>query len=127
MFICLHEECRKLIDELNKKEFASLNDYDLIIIHRSSLSNGGINTVISHCKSKRKPLVFFSGGVGQSLFYFEPYPYFLLNSKDFYNNTLPEFLRRYVEDKIEHISELIYGDNWKLNIMMTYRQTFVTG
>lgn len=122
VYMPLEKECRVIIQNLNDLNDEPLKEYLLIIIHRSSLSDNGRNTVISHCRKEKKTLVFFSGGIGQSLFTFESFPYFILNSKDFYKESLPDFLRNYVEDKIEHISELIYGDNWRLNVMITYRQ-----
>ncbi|HPO64671.1 MAG TPA: hypothetical protein PKY76_01825 [Bacteroidales bacterium] len=122
VYMPLEEECRIIIQKLNDLNDEPLKEYSLIIIHRSSLSDNGRNTVTSHCKNEKKTLVFFSGGIGQSLFSFESFPYFLLNSRDFYKDSLPDFLNRYLKDRIEHISELIYGQNWKLNMLMSYRQ-----
>ena len=66
--ILLGNDCRYMIDKLNHADDSELNDFTLIIIHRSALSNVGIDTVTNHCKVNNKYLVFFSGGISQSLF-----------------------------------------------------------
>jgi hypothetical protein len=123
----LGEQCREMINKLNSKDDSNLEEFTLIIIHRSALSIDGINTVKEHCKKKKKNLVFFSGGISQSLYSSQDFQYMLLNSKDLYQPNLYNFLSKYVEGQVEHITELLYGDNWKLNLMLNYRQLLIKG
>ena len=37
------------------------------------------------------------------------------------------FLDKFIKGEIEHITELIYGNNWKLNLMLNYRQLLLKG
>jgi len=123
----LGKECREMIEQLNKNDDSPLNEFTLLLIHRSALSPVGIDTVINHCKNNNKNLVFFSGGISQSLFSSENFPYLMLNSKDFYQRNMSTFLRNYVDEKSKHITELIYGTNWDINLMLTYRQLLLKG
>jgi len=125
--ILLGDKCREMIEQLNNNDDSSLNEFTLLLIHRSALSQSGIHTVISHCKNKNKNLVFFSGGISQSLFSYENFPYLMLNSKDFYQHNLITFLRNYVDGKTKDITELIYGDKCEINLMLTYRQFLLKG
>jgi len=123
----LGKECREMIEQLNNNDDSPLNEFTLLLIHRSALSPVGIDTVINHCKNNNKNLVFFSGGISQSLFSSENFPYLMLNSKDFYQRNMSTFLRNYVDEKSKHITELIYGTNWDINLMLTYRQLLLKG
>ena len=125
--ILLGNDCRYMIDKLNHADDSELYDFTLIIIHRSALSNVGIDTVTNHCKVNNKYLVFFSGGISQSLFSSQSFQYLLLNSKDFYQSNMFNFLDKFIKGEIEHITELIYGNNWKLNLMLNYRQLLLKG
>lgn len=121
----LGEECSEMINKLNNSDDSQLNEFTLIIIHRSALSPTGIDTVINHCQKKKKDLIFFSGGISQSLYTTsQNFPYLLVNSKDFYYNML-NFLTKFVKGEAEHITELLYGDNWQLNLMLNYRQLII--
>ena len=125
--ILLGEECRDMINKLNQADDSQLNEFTLILIHRSALSAEGIDTVTTHCQQNKKNLVFFSGGISQSLFTSQNFPYLLLNSKDFYQSNMLNFLSKFVNGDTEHITELVYGDSWKLNLMLNYRQLLLKG
>jgi hypothetical protein len=78
--------------------------------------------LINYCKKNKKDLIFFSGGISQSVFSSNDFNYLLVNSKELYQPHLKNFLSTYIQGNIKHLSELIYGDKWKISIMLSLRQ-----
>ena len=110
------DECVKLIDEINN-ENAQIEQYDLIIIHKSSLNQTGLEFL----KTLKKDLIIFSGGLSQFIYQYDDFPILSVNSADLYNSNFINFIRKYINGYITNLSELIYGEKWKLNLLLSYR------
>jgi len=110
------DECVKFIARINEQD-ANLKQYDLIIVHKSSLNQTGLTFL----NSIKKDLILFSGGLSQIVYQFEDFPMLSVNSTDLYNSNFVEFLKKYIEGNVNSLSELVYGEKWKLNILLRYR------
>lgn len=115
-------ECRTMIECLNSENVGNFANYDLIIVHKSSLNSKGLNTLNSICKKGKIDLILFSGGLSQLNYQNDGYRCLSINSKDFYSNHLIYFIKKYLREEIQNLLELIYGDNWKLSFLLQYRQ-----
>jgi len=116
------DETNKLISEIDHSAFDLLSDYQLIIIHRSALSDMGINSLNSYCKSTKKDLIYFSGGITQCNYYNDGYNLLNISVSELYNKSLSTTIRDYIEGKVQHLLEIVYGRSWRLSTMLCYRQ-----
>jgi hypothetical protein len=108
--------CVSFFEDINNKK-VNLNEFDLIIVHKTSLNQDGLVFL----KELKKALILFSGGLSQTVFQNEDFPVLSINSADLYNANFIDFLKKYVEGKVEYLTELVYGDRWKLSILLQYR------
>lgn len=115
------EICRNFINEINSNKTSSLHRYSLIMIHRSSLDINGLRAIDDLCNVNNIDLILFSGGLSQVIYAKEKYQSLSLNSKEFYNNSLLNFLDKYSQEKKTSLLELVYQSNWKLELLMRYR------
>ena len=108
------------------KSFQYCSDYSLVAVHKSWLDANELTMDIEQY-AKKKLLVIFSGGIGQTLL-LNDYKYLRVNSADFYTNRLPDFIERYAISGIEQpLLQLLYGEAWRLPIYMKYRQLLWRG
>jgi hypothetical protein len=112
---------------LSKGDFMFLNDFDLLIFHRSYLvefKNGSkLNPIFSFCKQESKDLILFTGGVSSSAYIQEnDFQSLTINAKEFYLNIM-DFLQVYYVNKGKtYLLELKYGKNWELVFMLQFRE-----
>jgi len=109
-------ECMSLIKGINESE-AQLEKYDLMVIHKSSLNAEGLIFL----KELKKDLILFSGGLSQMVYQNEGFPVLSVNSADLYNANFENFLTNYAKGIVKNLTELVYGDKWKLSILLNYR------
>ncbi len=110
-----------LSSELCQQESKSLEKYDCILSHRSAFNIEQRDIIKRHCKSFKKPLVLFSGGISSNIYNDFDFPFLHINAKDFYSKNLVLFLN---EAKVNnHINLLIlqFGENWKLSLLLSLR------
>lgn len=112
------EKANTLLREIISDTF-DLDEYDIIILHKSVQTKDDTNTTIidrltEFCKEKNKTLILFSGGIAAN-YYKENY--LELNSQTFYSQNLKVFLEATMHDN-ENILMLCYGLKWKLNILL---------
>lgn len=112
----------KLLEEFRNNDFRRLDEYEVIITHRSAfgdLNGQVISTFKELCKQKNKPksLVFFSGGISSVSIKNSPFEHLLLNSKKFYGNNLKLFLELSKNNK-PNLLVLAFGENWKINLLL---------
>lgn len=112
----------KLLEEFRNNDFRRLDEYEVIITHRSAfgdLNGQVISTFKELCKQKNKPksLVFFSGGISSVSIKNSPFEHLLLNSKKFYSNNLKLFLELSKNNK-PNLLVLAFGENWKINLLL---------
>lgn len=110
------EKYEKLLAEFKNNDYKCLYNYDIIITHRSAF--GDINSIVldeikSICKEKKKPLVFFSGGITSITYTKEPFDFLLLNSKTFYSHNIVEFI-----NKPKHVLQLAYGNQYNISLLL---------
>lgn len=115
-------ECRRHIDTINEGKINHLDDFDLIILHRSPIDQKGLQALSRFCKGQQKDLILFSGGNSQLTYHKDNFETLSINSKDFYSESLIDFMNRYVNDKVDNLLELIYGKKWILSYLMKQRQ-----
>jgi len=115
-------ECRRYIETINDDRMNDLNDFNLIIIHRSSLNQKGLLALSGYCKEQQKDLILFSGANSQLTYHNDNFQSLSINSKDFYSESLIDFLYGYSTGKVDNLLELIYHENWMLGYLIKYRQ-----
>lgn len=103
-------------------EIEELANYSLIAVHRSYLINSGVyNNVIDFIKKSNKLLIIFSGNISQNMI-MNVGRQLNINASDFYNEKLPAFINLFSEENLESpLLQYIYGDSWKLSLLLQYR------
>ncbi|MEE9439624.1 MAG: hypothetical protein V3V14_11530 [Saprospiraceae bacterium] len=114
------EEIGSFLEEMEIR----ITDYEIIIVHRSALTqhadNGFYNTLVAECREIDKPLVVFTGGIGQSI-YSNDGPILLMNSKNFYSANLIPFVNLANDGKRPSLLYLVSGEIWELSELMLDR------
>jgi hypothetical protein len=103
-------------DEIQKKlynsEFSILDEYSVIMLHRSAFETGIRNGIMDYLKKSQKKIIFFSGGIsGCQISKIGELEIMLLNVKEFYSDNLVLFL----DNGSENILELAFGTIWKIS------------
>lgn len=104
-----------------KGDMRSLDDFACIASHRSALPNNVRDAIKDYCKSNRKPLVFFSGGISSSVYNDREFPFLHINARDFYSSNLTLFLEDFVESNPPNLLKFQFGERWKLTILLRLR------
>lgn len=113
------ERYNQLLEEIKNDTFI-LDKYSVIMSHKSAFDNKNIEILSkleNYCKSNDKPLILFSGGIDANYYDKSEYETIEINSKIFYSNHLKLFLENMREGE-QNLLVLIYGDRWKLNILL---------
>ena len=114
-------EFDKLINSLNSNETKPLDDYECIASHRSALSNKVRDTLKEYCTLRRRPLIFFSGGISSSVLKDLDFPFLHINSKEFYSENLKLFVEAFEESNTVNLLVLQFGKKWKLSLLLNLR------
>ena len=103
-------------------DIEEIANYSLIAVHRSYLINSGVyNNLLDFIKKSNKLLIIFSGNISQNMI-MNNGRQLNINASDFYIEKLPEFINRFSEENIEFpLLQYIYGDSWKLSLLLQYR------
>ncbi len=126
LYIPVENDCIRIKNELNSGSGESVKNYSLIIAHQSALSGLGLNTIDSICKLYGIKLILFSGSIMQPVYNGNKgFQKLIVNSKDLYSVGLASFIKRTANDQLEHLTELIYAEKWKLGVALTYRQLLI--
>ena len=102
---------------------SKLDEYDLIAIHRTFLTNSNIfNELIDYIKNKKKWGIIFSGGITQNTILLNGRQ-LNINSSDFYTERLPPFIEAfgYEPDLVNPLLSFLYGESWRLTLLLQYR------
>lgn len=110
----------KLMYELPAEE--ALGEYSLLAFHLSYLKQEKrLGEIQSYVQREGKQLILFSGGIAQHQFS-EKGRRLTLNSRDFYSSQLIPFLKDFLkEDANDRLIKLLYGENWKLPLLVRFR------
>ena len=103
-------------------DIEKLANYSLIAVHRSYLINSGVyNNLLDFIKKSHKLLIIFSGNISQNMI-MNNGRQLNINASDFYIEKLPKFINRFSEENLESpLLQYIYGDSWKLSLLLQYR------
>jgi hypothetical protein len=100
-----------------------LEEYDLIAIHRTFLTNLNIfNEFIDYIKDRNKWIIIFSGGNTQNTILLNGRQ-LNISSSDFYTERLSSFIEEFCNN-LEMVSPLLsflYGESWRLTLLLQYR------
>lgn len=119
--LTLSDNPEQVIEQLNAGNPDVLTNYSLVIIHKSSINQIGLNTLYEYAKKHDSSIVLFSGGVSSVSYIKDKFELLQLSSLDLYSLRLINFLKDYIENKSEHLMEIAYGKKWKLNFLFQYR------
>jgi hypothetical protein len=114
-------EFDNLLGSLKSNDTKPLDQYVCIASHRSALSNEVRDTLKEYCRSKRKPLIFFSGGITSSVLKDIDFPFLHINSKEFYSENLKLFIEAFEESNSINLLVLQFGKKWKLSLLLNLR------
>jgi hypothetical protein len=96
-------------------DYTLINDYDVLMIHRSAFDTEIRNKIISNIGDSNKDLILFSGGVsGCSFTSIKKAQLLVMNVDQFYGSNL--FL--YVQNGCANLLELAFGENWRLSVLL---------
>ena len=103
-------------------DIEEIANYSLIAVHRSYLINSGVyNNLLDFIKKSNKLLIIFSGNISQNMI-MNNGRQLNINASDFYIEKLPEFINRFSEEILESpLLQYMYGDSWKLSLLLQYR------
>lgn len=102
-------------DKLNNKEYSVLDEYDVIMLHRSAFDTNTRNGLIEYLKKTDKKVVFFSGGIsGCQTNKIANLEFLLINVNQFYSENLFLFLN----NNAQNLLELAFGNKWQISILM---------
>jgi hypothetical protein len=112
-----------LYQKLHNKEYSTLNEYSLIMLHRSAFETDTRNGLIEHLKKSNKKVVFFSGGISGCQFSkIDSLDFLLMNVNQFYSENLFYFLK----NNGDNLLELAFGQEWQTSILIdTYEKLVV--
>lgn len=116
-------EFEMLYQSLNNKEYSTINEYSLIMLHRSAFETDIRNGLIEHLKKSNKKVVFFSGGIsGCQLSKIDGLDLLLMNVNQFYSENLFYFLK----NNGVNLLELAFGREWQTSILIdTYEKLVI--
>lgn len=114
-------EFDSLVDSLKINDNSKLEQYECIASHRSALSNEVRDTLKDYCRNKKKPLIFFSGGITSSILKDVEFPFLHINSKEFYSENLKLFIEACKEKNTVNLLLLQFGEKWKLSLLLNLR------
>ena len=114
-------EFDNLIGSLKSNDTKPLDQYECIASHRSALSNEVRDTLKEYCRIKRKPLIFFSGGITSSVLKDSDFPFLHINSIEFYSENLKLFIEAFEESNAVNLLVLQFGKKWKLSLFLNLR------
>ncbi|MRJ11235.1 hypothetical protein EDL98_09130 [Ornithobacterium rhinotracheale] len=113
------ENPRKYFDEINDGTF-DCNDFNLIVLHESSLNTSGKDFLKEFCDDNSINLIKFSGAINQTSFVaHQNFDELSINASLLYSERLYAFLDQYNEDT--KLLELI-DDNWPISYLMLIRK-----
>jgi hypothetical protein len=115
-------DCTSIISLIENDAFEDFHQFNLIIIHRSSLTTTGLKNLNSFCSSNDKKLILYTGAQSTATYLEKPFTLLMVSANQLYSDNLLSFLSKYSTDKETNLCELLYGENWKLSLMLTYRQ-----
>ncbi len=119
--LTLSDNPEEIIEQLNAGNPDVLANYSLIIIHKSSINQIGLNTLYDYGRKQGSSIVLYSGATSSVSYIKDKFELLQLSSLELYSLRLINFLKNYIDNKSEHLTEIAYGKKWKLNFLFQYR------
>ncbi|HTN46621.1 MAG TPA: hypothetical protein VL098_09770 [Flavipsychrobacter sp.] len=110
-------ELEALKSDIKNRNQTRLNEFDLLMIHKSAFSQSEQEII----RETSKPTVYFSGGIPQSSYTENP-DTLHINSKEFYSSNLKNFLEAIAKTGKIELMRLQFGEQWQLNLLLNLRQ-----
>jgi hypothetical protein len=108
--------------DLDQGITSKLDIFDCLVFHRSALTNPQREIIKTYCKTNRKALVFFSGGISSSFYNDITFPYLHINSRDLYSNNLKMLSDYSKQQNSINLLILQYGAKWKTNQLLLIKE-----
>lgn len=109
------KDFEELNQKLNNKEYTVLDEYSLIMLHRSAFETNTRNGIIEHLKKSNKKVIFFSGGITSCQFNkIDSLDFLLINVNQFYSENLFCFLN----NNGDNLLALAFGNQWQTSILI---------
>jgi hypothetical protein len=106
------QEFADIKKSLINKEFFVLDEFSVIMLHRSAFDTNTRNGLIDYLRKTEKKIVFFSGGIsGCQVSKIGNLEFLLLNVNQFYSENLILFLK----NEAQNLQELAFGNNWRIS------------
>ena len=97
---------------LINKEFSVLDEFSVIMLHRSAFDTNTRNGLIDYLRKVDKKIVFFSGGIsGCQISKIGNLEFLLINVNQFYSENLMLFIK----NEAQNLQELAFGNNWRIS------------
>jgi hypothetical protein len=97
---------------LINKDYSVLEEYLVIMLHRSAFETNTRNGLIDYLRKTDKKVVFFSGGIsGCQISTIGNIEFLLINVNQFYSENLMLFLK----NEAKNLLELAFGNNWQIS------------
>ncbi len=104
-----------------------IGEYHIVAIHRSWLSqNNLINIFEEYIKVSKKFFIVFSGGTTTNGFS-NNFRSLTINAGKFYSSRLLSFLKDCENDIAPSLLRFMYGNSWKLPLLLEYRNILWSG
>lgn len=117
------QEFANIQKNLTSKEFSVLDEYSVIMLHRSAFDTNTRNGLIEYLRKADKKIVFFSGGIsGCQISKIGNLELLLINVNQFYSENLILFLN----NEASNLQELAFGNNWRIsNLIDVYDKLII--
>ena len=106
----------------------ALSEYSMIAIHRSWMVDHSVENIIEdYIRRTNKFYIVYSGGISQNLL-LNGWKRLNMNAANFYSANLPTIIKKYALGESQYpLLELLYGESWKLSILLAYRNLLWLG
>lgn len=106
------QEFADIQKSLINKEFFVLDEFSVIMLHRSAFDTNTRNGLIDYLRKTEKKIVFFSGGIsGCQVSKIGNLEFLLINVNQFYSENLILFFK----NEAQNLQELAFGNNWRIS------------
>jgi len=118
------QEFDDLIQQLKGNDLSLVQSFECIACHRSALAIEQREVIKRYCKEKKRPLIFFSGGISSAYFNDIDFPFLSINSKDFYSKHLELFINELRSGSV-NLLLLQFGERWRLSLLLQLRDQLI--
>ena len=117
------KDFEELNQKLNDQEYTVLDEFSIIMLHRSAFEANTRNGIIEYLKKTNKKVVFFSGGITSCrINEIDRLDFLLINVNLFYSENLFYFLK----NNGDNLLELAFGREWQTSILIdTYEKLVI--